>query len=902
MLRSYLLTNSIILFLMSLTSAHAATSYQETVKNTTINAKDIIKNENNITANKSPYLLINSGSIAMAGANAVGLKADDQITNLNITNIENNIQSNNIMAVKSTQKITNYLIYDIDIKMSSESIKGISREVANDPLSIEAAGKIKLENTSHGESHNYGILLENRSTNSGTINYDDELGMISLSSNGPGSNSGIMGTTSNGGDLVINVKNINNITIDGDHAVAINARASGSKTSNIYINLDKGLINSSNSSDGIRSINSSGGNNFIKNNFNIDVSGVAIQAENSNGGQIHISSSGELFSYDKQAISAKATGTKKSDIIISQSGIAVAEGVGIYAENTNGGNITINNSGNITSNNSSSVMATNQNSHGASGKITTNNNGTIQGYVTYSGHNVEFNNQVNGEFLLQNDNDSIVTNDFGTNGKFLNNGRITIVNPNINKNAIFNNVAEFTHNNKGIINVGVEGVDERDLINKDRVGNTITITNGGKGNFISNGGTLIVNTYIAPTGGKSDQLIIDNAITAGGSTLVHVIPTADSKFGKLTGDGIEIIKVKGTSSHDAFKLDAPVVNGEYEYGLVKGGAQSANSWFLRNTYGYNPAMGGYLANMKAASNLFAHTIHDRAIAGKTNLLSNTSFFQDLWLRTRIAHSHHHSVNNSFNNRDNTYMTQLGSDIALWQVAEGNLHMGIVGGYGHYKNTTTSKQTGTQASSQMNGYNLGLYGSWFENDNGQLGTYMDAWSQYSWFRNRITGKGNISDAKKYNSSVWSNSIELGYGFSITKNQSYQIILTPQAQFTYNIYNMKNLYDDKSNLSVTNDKGNGLVSRLGARLYGLGAETNQFIQPYLSVDWINSTAQNQLNFSGQHLKDDSTSNVIETKLGLVGNVNDKFSTSAQIGSQWGKDNYNQLQAQLNFNYNF
>ncbi|MCO6524861.1 MAG: autotransporter outer membrane beta-barrel domain-containing protein, partial [Candidatus Schmidhempelia sp.] len=238
----------------------------------------------------------------------------------------------------------------------------------------------------------------------------------------------------------------------------------------------------------------------------------------------------------------------------------------------------------------------------------------------------------------------------------------------------------------------------------------------------------------------------------------------------------------------------------------------------------------------------------------------------------------------------------------WQVAEGNLHIGIMGGYGHYKNTTTSKLTGTQATSQMNGYNLGLNGSWFEKDNGQLGSYIDVWSQYSWYRNRISGKGNISDSKKYGSSVWSHSIELGYGLSISTNRIYEIILTPQAQFTYNIYNMKTLYDDKSNLLITNDKGNGLVSRLGARLYGLGLDAHNFIQPYISIDWINSTAKNQMTFNGQNLKDDGARNLIETELGFISRLNDKFSTSARIGSQWGKDNYNQLQAELNFNYNF
>lgn len=902
MLKPYLSTNIILFSLIPLTSVHASTYYQETVKNTAINSNDIIKNEHRVTTTQSRHWMINSVATPSLATNIASLKANDRVTRfLESATIENNHQRNNAVLIPSAQTITTASNNNIKVNGDSKSLKGhyLNIDHADDNSTLSISDGIDVHNQRHEQSYNYGTLLENHRDKSATINYDNHLGQIKVKSDGAMYNSGIAGITYNGGDDISIIPN-GPVSIENNEGTAINAIVDEGRKGNITIKLNGGEIHGGDY--GIKSINSSGGGNTIKsNNLNISSVKVGIYAENDHGGEIDIVSSGEMFGTAEKGIFAKATGTVKSNITISQSGQMYPNEIGIYAENTNGGDITINNLNNsvIMGNIDPSIMAKNEASNDKSGKITTNNNGIIYGYVTYSGHKVQFNNQDNGEFQLYHSSSSEVISSFGKDGQFLNNGMIKFLDASYNTKATFEGAAKFTH--QGTIDIGVDATS--DPITQDMVGNTITIENGGNGQFVSNGGSLRVNTYIDPINGKSDQLIIDNAITGPkGSTIVHINPTADSNYGKLTGDGIEIIKVKGSSSPDAFRLDAPVVHGDYEYGLVKGGTQSAHSWFLRNTYGYNPAIGGYLANMKAANNLFAHSLHDRAIASKTNLLSNTAIFQNLWLGTRIAHSHHHSVNHSFNNRDNTYLTQLGSDIGLWQVAQGNLHIGVMGGYGHYKNTSTSQQTGTQASSQMNGYNLGLYGSWFENDNGQLGTYIDAWSQYSWFRNRITGKGNIADAKKYNSSVWSNSIELGYGFSITKNQRYQIILTPQAQFTYNIHNMSSLYDNKSHLSVTDDKGSGLVSRLGARLYGLGIETNQMIQPYVSVDWINATAKNQLTFNGKHLKDDSTKNLIETKLGLVSYVSNHLSTSAQIGSQWGKDNYNQLQAQLTFNYNF
>ncbi|MCO6524582.1 MAG: hypothetical protein J6562_06115, partial [Candidatus Schmidhempelia sp.] len=629
-----------IICLTTITSAHAASHYQDTSKNT----KDIIIKDK---------------------PNAIGIEADSHVTNSAKITIKNNrVRSDETIAIKSKQKITTTEGSQINIDTKSKNAIGIllENEKNHGPLIIDAHGEITVSNTQRGAT-NYGILSKTDSKDSNKISkiiYDDVNSDINIDAN-DSSGTGIMGSISNGGNLIIDVENIKQIRVNAQEAIGISAVADGDKVGNIDIELGKGAVDITSSSGsngfGIKSINSSGGNNNIKNNFDIHSNYIGIYAENNKGGNIDVRSSGKIqvMTNGNIGILTKSSGPNKSNIIIAQSGEIVANGRGIYAENTTGGDITINNlkDGKILSLKDEAIKA-----EAKAGQITTNNDGIIQGYVTYSGKNVKFINQKHGILELLNNYDNGVTNDFGTNGKFENNGSIKFSwNPS-NNTAIFKNVAKFYHNNTATIDI--RGAETGNPITLANIGNTIEITNQGQGQFISNGGTLLVNTYIAPNGGKSDKLIIDNASTgSGGSTLVHVIPSTDSEFGKLTGDGIEIIQVKGHSSQDAFRLAAPVVNGEYEYGLVKGGSQSANSWFLRNTYGFNPAMGGYLANMRVATTLFSHTLHNRAIAGKANLLSDTSILQNLWLTTRIAHSHHHSVNNSFNNRDNTYMTQLG---------------------------------------------------------------------------------------------------------------------------------------------------------------------------------------------------------------------------------------------------
>lgn len=106
---------------------------------------------------------------------------------------------------------------------------------------------------------------------------------------------------------------------------------------------------------------------------------------------------------------------------------------------------------------------------------------------------------------------------------------------------------------------------------------------------------------------------------------------------------------------------------------------------------------------------------------------DTSQLNTLWMRTKMTHGSYRSVGDSINNKNRLYMAQMGSDIGVWKINDGNLHVGLMAGYGDYKNTSTVEATHLKAESKVKGYNAGVYATWFQNDDANKGLYIDTWS-------------------------------------------------------------------------------------------------------------------------------------------------------------------------------
>lgn len=128
-----------------------------------------------------------------------------------------------------------------------------------------------------------------------------------------------------------------------------------------------------------------------------------------------------------------------------------------------------------------------------------------------------------------------------------------------------------TLNNSGIIDL---------TRGNSRTNDSLTV----EGNYVGNGGQLLLQSAVGDDSSPSDKLVVNNG-TLTGSTLISV--TNLGGVGALTREnGIQLVQAQGTAVSDstAFALKAPVSVGAFDYRLFKGGITpgSENSWYLRS--------------------------------------------------------------------------------------------------------------------------------------------------------------------------------------------------------------------------------------------------------------------------------------------------------------------------------
>lgn len=128
------------------------------------------------------------------------------------------------------------------------------------------------------------------------------------------------------------------------------------------------------------------------------------------------------------------------------------------------------------------------------------------------------------------------------------------------------------------------------LINAGR----IDLTNGGnatgdrftvRGNYVGDGGLLLLNTVLGDDSSASDRLVIDGG-AASGTTGVTIL-NAGGTGATTMQNGIMVVEALNgaTTASGAFALNHRVAVGAFEYYLFKGGvtAGTGDNWYLRST-------------------------------------------------------------------------------------------------------------------------------------------------------------------------------------------------------------------------------------------------------------------------------------------------------------------------------
>ena len=461
---------------------------------------------------------------------------------------------------------------------------------------------------------------------------------------------------------------------------------------------------------------------------------------------------------------------------------------------------------------------------------------------------------------------------------------------------------------------------------------TLTIAN----NFNGDNSTIIFNTQLEDDNSLTDRLVIQGDTS--GSTKVQVRNAGGMGAGTIKG--IELISVGG-NSNGKFIQDGRIVAGAYDYFLNRGDGvvTDLSNWYLTSRIPPVPPMppippippvdppepvpvpvepltpagtddfddiirpeaGSYIANNSAVNTMFLNRLHDRL--GETqytdSLLGNGQV-SSIWVRAIGGSNTFKDTSGQLRTKGESYVFQTGSDIAQWSTDNMNrYHLGIMGGYGFNHNWTKSKVTDYSSKGEVEGFNVGVYGTWYSNKEDKSGLYVDSWLTYSWFDNKVHGEG--LEEEKYTSNGLTASIESGYTFKIENNgDSY--FLQPKAQVVY----MGVKTDDytESNGTVVEFSGDGNIqTRLGVRAYApLGKNENQVFQPFVEINWIHNKEDFGVTMDGVSDKKAENRDLAELKLGTEVELNKNLDLWANGSYGWGGHENKDYQVTVGLKYRF
>lgn len=465
-------------------------------------------------------------------------------------------------------------------------------------------------------------------------------------------------------------------------------------------------------------------------------------------------------------------------------------------------------------------------------------------------------------------------------------------------------------------------------------GNTLYIN----GDYVGDGGSLYLNTVLEGDDSATDMMVVTGNTSGKTNLYVNGIQGQDVE----TENGIKLVDVGGTSASESFELANQVQKGLYEYRLY----QDENDWYLRSVSDavtpddgsdvtpddgsdvtpddgsdvtpddgsdvapvdpdsggnvapqYRADIGAYLGNQWMVRNLQMQTLYDRE--GSQYRSADGS----IWARFKAGSSDSQAVGGNVDIENNYSQFQLGGDVLAWNNGEQSFTVGIMASYVNATSDSTGNRgaDGSQftADGQVDGYNLGLYASWFADAQTHQGMYIDSWYQYGIYNNSV----NNSDAgtQEYDSTAHAVSLETGYRHDIALGNGNTVSLTPQAQVVWQNYDADSVQDNNGT-RIDGQDSDSWTTRLGLRMDGkLYKGDDTVIQPFAEANWLHTSDDASVSFDGATVKQDIPTNRAELKVGIQADINKQWSIRAQVAGQKGSDDYGDLNGSLNLRYNW
>jgi autotransporter family porin len=423
------------------------------------------------------------------------------------------------------------------------------------------------------------------------------------------------------------------------------------------------------------------------------------------------------------------------------------------------------------------------------------------------------------------------------------------------------------------------------------------------GDYESRDGILVMGTQWGDDGSIHDELTVTGK--ASGDTRLRIL-TRGGATGAQTDVGIKVVNLNPASVNTAtFSIDPGSVGYRrgsdgifavgpfnWEYTLKPGGNGGAaeDIYLLVEPAGgdddvvpdnYRPEVGSYLDNRRTAMQSLWHTLHDRQTQAP-GMIGDASGQPDAnrWARVQGNFNRHDS--GQFKSEDDHYLLHAGSDLMRWNTGDGgSLRLGLMGMVNRGSGATSSPGQGRSRQS-VEGLSAGLYATWYGAADPATGPYLDGWLMGGSFRNTVRGAGLAEE--NYRASVYTASLEAGYGITVHQNKDTRVIVQPQAQVLVSNYRAGNHTEDGGTV-VSNLNDSQTTTRLGVRMYADIHQGASRLRPYAEINWWHGSSAQTMRFDGIAVRDRLPANLGELKLGIEGNATPNLTLWGGLGMQRG-----------------
>ncbi|EGW7630407.1 fibronectin-binding autotransporter adhesin ShdA [Salmonella enterica] len=313
---------------------------------------------------------------------------------------------------------------------------------------------------------------------------------------------------------------------------------------------------------------------------------------------------------------------------------------------------------------------------------------------------------------------------------------------------------------------------------------------------------------------------------------------------------------------------------------------------------YRADIGAYMGNQWMARNLQMQTLYDREGSQYRNADGS------VWARFKAGKAESEAVSGNIDMDSNYSQFQLGGDILAWGNGQQSVTVGVMASYINADTDSTGNRgaDGSQftSSGNVDGYNLGVYATWFADAKTHSGAYVDSWYQYGFYNNSV--ESGDAGSESYDSTANAVSLETGYRYDIALSNGNTVSLTPQAQVVWQNYSADSVKDNYGT-RIDGQDGDSWTTRLGLRVDGkLYKGSRTVIQPFAEANWLHTSDDVSVSFDDATVKQDLPANRAELKVGLQADIDKQWSVRAQVAGQAGSNDFGDLNGSLNLRYNW